>query len=237
MHSDFSDLLSTFNAHGVEYLVVGGHALAAHGLIRATKDLDVWVQPSEQNAARVYRALAAFGAPLHDLAEADLATAGLIFQIGIPPVRIDIITVIDGVGFEDAWGERTTARLGNVIVPVLSRQHLIANNRRAGRTQDLADVEWLEANSGNKGSSCRASLESASSVLGPRSTPVGSRRPGGRRRSSPSPQWKSLLPPVAGATLTLGSHSELAMTCTTPSWRCTLPVTARNTAVFSTNAN
>ncbi len=149
MHSDFSDLLSTFNAHGVEYLVVGGHALAAHGLIRATKDMDVLVRPSPQNAPRVFAALAAFGAPLQDLTEQDLGTPGLIFQIGVPPVRIDVITVIDGVEFEDAWRSRATARLGGVEVPVLSRHHLIVNKKKAGRKQDLADVEWLEKNGGS----------------------------------------------------------------------------------------
>lgn len=150
MHSDFSDLLSTFNAHGVEYLVVGAHALAAHGLIRATKDLDVFVRPSADNAPRVFAALAAFGAPLHDLTERDLQTPGLIFQIGVPPVRIDVITVIDGVEFEDAWGSRATARLEGVEAPVLSRHHLIINKKAAGRTQDLADVEWLEKNGGTE---------------------------------------------------------------------------------------
>lgn len=148
MHSDFSDLLSTFNAHGVEYLVVGAHALAAHGLIRATKDLDVFVRPSAENAPRVFEALAAFGAPLQDLSEQDLQTPGLIFQIGVPPVRIDVITVIDGVGFEEAWRSRVTAQLAAVEVPVLSRQHLIANKTKTGRKQDLADVDWLEKNGG-----------------------------------------------------------------------------------------
>lgn len=148
MHSDFSDLLSTFNAHRVEYVVVGAHALAAHGLIRATKDLDVLVRPSAENAPRVLAALGAFGAPLHDLTEQDLQTPGLIFQIGIPPVRIDVITVIDGVEFEDAWRSRATASLGGVDVPVLSRHHLIVNKTKAGRKQDLADVEWLERNTG-----------------------------------------------------------------------------------------
>jgi hypothetical protein len=80
VQSDFSDLLSTFNAHGVEYLVVVAHALAAHGLIRATKNLDVFVRPSRDNAVRVRRALAAFGAPLLDLTEADLTAPGLIFK-------------------------------------------------------------------------------------------------------------------------------------------------------------
>jgi hypothetical protein len=145
VNSDFSDLLATFNAFAVEYLVVGAHALAAHGHVRATKDLDVWVHPTTENASRTLAALGSFGAPLHDLAVADLAQPGLIFQIGIPPVRIDIITSIDGVDFPPAWTARIQAQLGSVPVPVLSREHLIANKKAAGRLQDLADVERLEA--------------------------------------------------------------------------------------------
>lgn len=148
MNRDFRDLLSTFNAQGVEYLIVGAHALAAHGHVRATKDLDVWVRPDGTNAARVLGALKASGAPLHSLTAADLAQPGLIFQIGVPPVRIDVITAIDGVRFEDAWPERMQAHLGALEVPVISRKHLIQNKRAAGRLQDLADLERLEGSSG-----------------------------------------------------------------------------------------
>jgi len=144
VNPDFRDLLAAFSAHGVEYLVVGAHALAAHGHVRATKDLDVWVRPSARNATRVLAALTAFGAPLKDLREEDLARPGLVFQIGVAPVRVDVITVIDGVEFEDAWPERLEATLGDLRVPVLSRHHLIANKKAAGRLQDLADVERLE---------------------------------------------------------------------------------------------
>ncbi len=144
MNRDFRDLLSTFNDHEVEYLVVGAHALAAHGHVRATKDLDVWVRPEPDNASRVLRALRTFGAPLHDLTEADLARPGLIFQIGVAPVRVDILTAIDGVEFTEAWPARFVARLADLAVPVLSREHLIRNKRTAGRLQDLADIERLE---------------------------------------------------------------------------------------------
>jgi hypothetical protein len=142
---DFRDLLAEFNAHGVEYLVVGAHALAAHGHVRATKDLDVWIRPDPPNAQRTLRALRAFGAPLHDLTEADLSQPGLIFQIGVPPVRIDVLTAIDGVDFAEAWPARLLTRFADQPVGVLSREHLIVNKRAAGRMQDLADVEWLEA--------------------------------------------------------------------------------------------
>ena len=144
MSPDFRDLLAEFNAHGVEFLVVGAHALAAHGLVRATKDLDLWVRPEPANARRVLAALAAFGAPLQDLTVDDLSRPGLIFQIGVHPIRIDVITEIDGVGFEDAWRDRLEARFADQTAGVLSRRHLILNKRAAGRRQDLLDVEWLE---------------------------------------------------------------------------------------------
>lgn len=144
MLRDFTALLSAFNAHGVDHIVVGAHALAAHGHVRATKDLDVWVRPSTENAQRVYAALAAFGAPLDDLVPQDLAEPGLIFQIGVPPVRIDILTEIAGLQFEEAWRDRVPTRFDHEPTSVLSLAHLLANKRAAGRLQDLADAERIE---------------------------------------------------------------------------------------------
>jgi len=144
VNRDFVDLLSAFAAREVEYLVVGAHALAAHGHVRATKDLDVWIRPTPANAAKAFQALGDFGAPLFDLDEADLATPGTVFQIGVAPVRIDVLTSIDGVDFDAAWSERVTTRVGGVPATVLSRRHLIQNKRASGRLQDLADVERLE---------------------------------------------------------------------------------------------
>jgi len=141
---DFRDLLAEFNAHGVEYIVVGAHALAAHGQIRATKDLDVWVRPEPANAARVLSALRSFGAALHGLTEQDIATPGIVFQMGIPPVRIDVITAIDGVDFDDAWRERLHTTFAGLPTAVLSRRHLVQNKSAAGRPQDLVDVQWLK---------------------------------------------------------------------------------------------
>ena len=144
MSPDFRDLLAEFNAHGVEFIVVGAYALAAHGLVRATKDLDVWVRPEPANARRTIDALRAFGAPLHDLSIDDLSQPGLIFQIGVEPIRIDVITRIDGVEFSEAWAERVAATFGDQHVSVLARRHLIQNKKAAGRDQDLLDVKWLE---------------------------------------------------------------------------------------------
>jgi hypothetical protein len=143
-NSDFRDLFAALNAVDAEYLVVGALALAAHGHVRATKDLDVWVRPTPENAARVHRALVAFGAPLQDLTVDDLADPNLIFQIGVPPLRIDIITSIDGVEFDAAWSDRVSSEYADQNVQVLSRRHLIQNKRASGRLQDLADVEALE---------------------------------------------------------------------------------------------
>ena len=150
MNPDFVDLLRAFEDHDVEAVVVGAHALAAHGHVRATKDMDVWIRPSIENAARAFRALAAFGAPLTELEIEDLATPGTVFQIGVDPVRIDVITQIDGVTFDEAWAERVRAHFGGVPTHVLSRRLLIRNKRASGRLQDLADVERLEREDGSE---------------------------------------------------------------------------------------
>lgn len=145
MNQDFKELLLAFNEHNVEYLIVGAHALAAHGHVRATKDLDLWVRPEKWNAQKVLQALADFGAPLSDLTADDLSRKETIFQIGLPPLRIDIITNIDGVEFAEAWPDRLQTLFGGVPAFVLSRHHLIMNKKSAARLQDLADVQQLEA--------------------------------------------------------------------------------------------
>lgn len=144
MNSDLIDLLHEFNVDRVEYLIVGAHALAVYGHIRATKDLDVWVRPEPENANRILSALTRFGAPLQGLSPADLTVRGTVFQIGVPPLRIDLITSIDGVEFSEAWPDRVETALGKELVTVISRHHLINNKRAAGRLQDLADIEQLE---------------------------------------------------------------------------------------------
>ena len=144
MYPDFKELLLAFNAHDVEYLVVGAHALAAHGHVRATKDMDVWVRPERSNAQMVLQALSDFGAPLSDLTVDDLSRKNTIFQIGLPPLRIDIITGIEGVEFADAWPDRVETSFGGVPTFVISRHHLITNKKTAARIQDLADVQQLE---------------------------------------------------------------------------------------------
>ncbi|PYS25325.1 MAG: hypothetical protein DMF72_02035 [Acidobacteria bacterium] len=144
MNRDFSELLRAFNDHKVDYLVVGAHALAAHGHVRATKDLDVWIRPEIENARRTLQALESYGAPLHDLTEKDLAVPGTVFQIGIPPLRIVILTRIDGVEFAVAWQDRLHTNFGNESAWVISLKHLIANKKASGRPQDLVDVQTIE---------------------------------------------------------------------------------------------
>lgn len=145
MNPDFKELLLIFNAHDVDYLIVGAHALAAYGHVRATKDLDLWVRPDPQNAAKVLTSLSVFRAPLGDLTLEDLSKGGTVFQIGMPPLRIDVLTAIDGINFAEAWPDRFNTIFGGVPVHVISRHHLIANKKAAARLQDLADVERLEA--------------------------------------------------------------------------------------------
>lgn len=153
MNPDFKDLLSTFNAGGVEFLVVGAHALAVHGHLRATKDLDVWLRPTLENASKVIASLIQFGAPLHDLAAGDLAEPGTVFQIGVPPIRIDLLTAVDGLEFDDAWKDRRPTRFAGEPAFVPSMAHLIRNKRASGRLQDLADIEALERINAGKSAS------------------------------------------------------------------------------------
>ena len=145
MNPDFKELLLAFNAHNVEYLIVGAHALAVYGHVRATKDLDLWVRPDEKNAQKILGALADFGAPAGDLTADDLSKKDTIFQIGVPPLRIDIITAIEGVEFTDAWPDRMETVFGGVPALIISRHHLITNKKTAARLQDLADVQQLES--------------------------------------------------------------------------------------------
>jgi hypothetical protein len=144
MNRDFSDILSALSAEGAEYLLVGAYALAAHGVPRATGDIDIWIRPTAENAARVFEALKRFGAPLQALRPDDLAQAGTVFQIGVAPVRIDILTAIDGVEFGEAWSRRIDRLVEGLTVPVIGRADLITNKRATGRARDAADADQLD---------------------------------------------------------------------------------------------
>ena len=145
LNRDFAEMLAALSAERVEFLVVGAYAMAAHGLPRATGDIDIWVRPSQENGHRVLRALDRFGAPRFDLTLADLSHEGTVFQLGVPPRRIDILTSIDGVDFDTAWKTRTVGIVDTVEIPVLDRAALLRNKRAAGRPKDLVDVQIIEA--------------------------------------------------------------------------------------------
>ncbi|WP_430454756.1 nucleotidyltransferase [Rhodopirellula europaea] len=141
---DFKDMLLALSDAKIDFLLVGAYAVAAHGHPRATGDLDLWVRPDAETAPKVYRVLAEFGAPLHDLTVDDLATPGMVFQIGVEPSRIDILTAISGVAFDDAWENKLHLELDDLKLNVIGRDDLIVNKRACGRPKDIADAETLD---------------------------------------------------------------------------------------------
>jgi hypothetical protein len=147
MNRDFVEMLTALSAENAEFLIVGAYAVAGHGLPRATGDIDLWVRPSRANAEKVWTALERFGAPRSRLTPESFTEPDIVYQIGLPPNRIDILTSIDGVSFEDAWTDRVACTVAGGSFPMISRHHLVANKRATGRPQDLADVARLEAGS------------------------------------------------------------------------------------------
>ena len=151
LNSDYKDMLQCLSAERVRFLMVGAYALAVHGYPRATKDIDFLVWATPENAENLLRALSRFGAPTKDLSASDFMSEGNVFQIGTAPRRIDILTRISGVTFEQAYANRVTISMEGIEVPVISLKDLILNKRASGRTQDLADVERLESRDRNEG--------------------------------------------------------------------------------------
>jgi len=146
MNRDFHDIVAELLRARARFLVVGAHALAVHGVVRATADLDIWIAIDDDNIARVWKALTAFGAPLADLGiqKSDFAQPDVVAQLGIPPFRIDVMTGVSGVEFEAAWSDRLTVPLGDLSeVPVIGRAAFVQNKRASGRSRDLADLESL----------------------------------------------------------------------------------------------
>ena len=144
VNRDFRDLFSALNAAEVRYLVVGAYAVTFHARPRFTRDLDVWIDREPDNAGRAWKALAAFGAPLREVAPAELSRPGMVLQIGVAPNRIDVLTQIEGVDFAAAWERRVAGTYGDCPIHVVSCEDLIVNKRTVGRPQDLLDVEELE---------------------------------------------------------------------------------------------
>lgn len=144
VNTDFSELVKLFNDNQVRYLVVGGYAVVQHSEPRFTKDLDVWIATDTANAAAVYKALKEFGAPLADLTVRDFAIEGYFYQMGAPPVRVDILMGIPGVIFADCWARRTESRFDDLIVNFISKDDLIRAKLASGRPQDLLDAANLQ---------------------------------------------------------------------------------------------
>jgi predicted nucleotidyltransferase len=145
LNEDYKEMLQTLADEGVRYLLIGAYALAAHGYPRATMDIDIWVMPSPDNADAVLRALQRFGAPLHNLTKRDLIEEGTVFQIGVAPRRIDILTAASGLQFDAVFARAESIEIEGLEIFLPSIEDLIINKRASGRTKDLADVEALEA--------------------------------------------------------------------------------------------
>ena len=143
MNQDFLDLLRAFIDRDVRFLIVGAYALAVHGRPRATGDLDVWVDATPENAVKVMSALEQFGAPTGQVRTEDFSRPGIVFQMGLPPVRIDVLTELSGLTFDEAWSTRTQAAFGPITADVIGRAAFIKNKRATGRARDLGDVEAL----------------------------------------------------------------------------------------------
>ena len=145
LNEDYRDMLHALSDEKVRFILVGAYALAAHGYPRATMDIDIWVMPSPDNAEAVLRALRDFGAPLHNLTKEDLQKDGTIFQIGVAPRRIDIITAASGLQFEHTYQNSVLINIDGIDVHIPSIDDLIINKKATGRTKDLADAEALES--------------------------------------------------------------------------------------------
>lgn len=145
LNDDFRDMLAALAEAQVEFIVVGAHAMAVHGVPRATGDIDLFVRPTNANAVRVLRALHSFGAPVASLAAEDFAKEDVVYQIGLPPRRIDLLTSISGVSFEEAWASRVTLEIDGREVAFLGKAALLHNKRASGRDKDLVDARLLES--------------------------------------------------------------------------------------------
>ena len=154
LNEDYKDILLSLNEEKVSYILGGAYALAAHGYPRATMDIDIWVMPSADNSVAVLRALKRFGAPLHDLSEDDLQKDDTIFQIGIAPRRIDIITGASGLKFEEADRNAIEANIDGLKMKILSIDDLIANKEASGRPKDLVDADMLKSSKDSQSSTC-----------------------------------------------------------------------------------
>ena len=143
LNKDYKEMLQLLLEEQVDFILVGAYALGAHGYPRATGDIDIWVKADEDNSKKIYQALARFGAPLDQLNQNDFAEEGILFQIGVAPRRIDIITQIDGVTYDEADEDKIVVEVEELKLPVLSLDKLIKNKMSTGREKDELDAKFL----------------------------------------------------------------------------------------------
>lgn len=150
LNPDFKDMLSCLKDKEVDFIVVGAYALAAHGFPRATGDIDIWVRNSSDNAQKIIHALLKFGAPVSNVSEEDFTSPEMVVQIGVEPCRIDLMTSISGVEFDEAWENRVGITIDDLEIYVLSKADLLKNKSATGRDKDQGDIAWLEKNRSDK---------------------------------------------------------------------------------------
>jgi len=148
LNSDYREILQIFLEEHVKFIIIGAYALGVHGMPRATGDIDIFVRADAENSRKIYQALIRFGAPVSDLTPLDFTAEGIIFQIGVVPRRVDIITSIDGISFDEAYEDKVTAEVEGLTIPVLSVESLIRNKEASGREKDILDVKILKKHLG-----------------------------------------------------------------------------------------
>ncbi len=147
LNEDYKEILQILLNNEVKFLVVGAYAMAVYGYPRATGDFDIWVEATSGNSQKIYLSLSEFGAPLSQITEETFAEKGIVFQIGVAPRRIDIITHVDGVEFNDAYQDKEEVEIENLKIPFLSKTNLIKNKKATGREKDKLDIKYLQENS------------------------------------------------------------------------------------------
>ncbi len=146
LNKDYKEMLQLLSDNKVKFLVVGAYAMGVYGYPRATGDFDIWVEASPENSEKIYRSLSEFGAPLLDITKSTFCEEGIIFQIGVAPRRIDIITKIDGVDFKKAYTDKKEVEIEDIQIPFLSKEDLIRNKESTGREKDKLDAKYLRGN-------------------------------------------------------------------------------------------
>lgn len=146
LNKDYKEMLQILLDNKVKFLVVGAYAMGAYGYPRATGDFDIWVEASSENSKIIYQSLLKFGAPISELTQTTFCEEGIIFQIGVAPRRIDIITKIDGVDFKKAYSDKQEVEIEDIKIPFISKEDLIKNKESTGREKDILDVKYLRGN-------------------------------------------------------------------------------------------